>query len=176
MSGQHVCMIPILRIKIMFKLYLKLVINICSILYNRLKAYNCCKHLHGSMKTLKTLKCEIILININGKCIYIFMNIQVAVLVVLISLWFFGQNTILHNNTDHVNQHDVLFLRLKYQVNQRIYIKLSVSCFFVRSDSCCVNCILVKKYDCNITFTSAFFCLDLFVCTKLSKLLVTLIF
>ena len=101
-------------IKRMFELRLNLAI--CYTWYHD-KGYNYRKFLYCLMKTAKY---KIVWINIisNHKSIYIFINPQMAVLILIVMVVYSIQN-----NTNHVHQDNVLFLHLKYQLEQIMYIK-----------------------------------------------------
>ena len=107
--------------KSLFELYLNLqFVPYCTVIRH---IHNRCKHLYylmTTLKALKTLKCDIAWVNLNGKCIYIFINIQVAILVVFMSLWFFNPYA-MFNNTNHVIQCNVSFLYLPYQLDEMMY-------------------------------------------------------
>ena len=66
------------------------------------------------MKTLKTLKCEIVLININGQKHSHFCKYASESIGSLYCYGFFISCTILHNNTNHVSEHNIINISYLY--------------------------------------------------------------
>ena len=142
----------------MFGLYSNLAI--CDTLYHN-KVCNCCKQIYWSMTTLKTLKCQIVWII--SRNIYILVSIQVMR---IDSAYIFIQ--LVQSMSIHTIKLYNIFLFVSFICDTTF--KISIGSIGSTDMYAIVimyhSCILLKKYNCNITII---FCIFALICSIVLK-------